>query len=144
MPTPPQPGPTCPRWGPSPMVLSSSPCVVVPARPRLLKAYSHGKFLLQFQPLLAAWPFTQLDMRSPASDLQWQFIYFVPSSLAVFALSLSSQNSPGGWATAYSIPGPHADASKHLLKSTGRKIKIERSTVLLKTSPQGTFETRGC
>lgn len=49
-----------------------------PTRPQLLKSYSLSRFLFQFQPRLTAFPFTQLDMRSPASDLQWHFIYFVP------------------------------------------------------------------
>lgn len=57
-------------------------------RPQRLKAYSHWKFLLQFRPLLAASPFTQLVARSPASDLQWHFIYSVPGALVTFAFSL--------------------------------------------------------
>lgn len=108
-----------------------------PTWPQLLKSYSLSRFLVQFQPRLTASPFTQLDTRSPASDLQWHFIYFVPWTLVIFALFLSLQTTPWkhGLLFAYSTPGPPAGARKHRLKSTGREIQIERSTATLKTSP---------
>lgn len=66
-----------------------------PTWPQLLKFYSLSRFLFQFQPCLTASPFTQLDTRSPASDLQWHFIYFVPWTLVIFALFLALQTTPG-------------------------------------------------
>lgn len=116
-----------------------------PTWPQLLKSYSLSRFLVQFQPRLTASPIH--PARHEVTRLWSSMAFYLLCALNFghfCSLSLSTDHSLEARLTAYSTPGPPAGARKHRLKSTGREIQIERSTATLKTSPQGTFETKGC